>query len=96
MTFTHTWTKSEIRKAEHDFAEMIKKHFGEVWRIKSDGQYVGCAWDCASPLLVDRGLWLLVQKAKHRGAKRAAGRIEDREAGSVLRFIIFYDGIYGN
>ena len=88
---THVFSRKEIREAEHIFAKMIKAYFGEVWRIKSDGEYVGCAWDCRSMIAVDPGIWRLLQAVKHKGATRAAGRIETKEAGTVLRFIVFYN-----
>jgi len=87
----HTFTKSEIHEAEHLFERRIKSVWGEVWRIKSDGEYKGIAWDCKSPLLFVNGIWTLCHRAKHQGATRAAGRIETREAGDMLRFILFYE-----
>lgn len=87
----HKWSRSEIRYAEHLFANAIKKYFGEVWRIKSDGEYRGCSWDCTSPLTLDMGIWNLCQGAIHKGAYRAAGRIETHKVGTVLRFIIFFN-----
>lgn len=87
----HYWTKKEIKEAEHDFAENIKKYFGEVWRIKSDGEYRGKSWDCTHPIQIVAGLWRLCQAVVHTGSPRAAGRIELREHGTVLRFIIFYE-----
>lgn len=87
----HTFTKSEIKLAADLFERRIKATWGEVWKIKSDGEYKGMAWDCESPLLFDTGIWQLCQRAKHSGARRAAGRIETREAGDILRFILFYE-----
>lgn len=86
----HKFTRKEIREAEHDFAENIKRYFGSVWRIPWNGEYIGVSWDCHSPLSTYGGLWRLCQEAIHKGARRAAGRIEVREAGEVLRFILFY------
>lgn len=88
---THTFTRSDIYQAKHFFSEAIKKYFGEVWNIKSDGEYKGVSWDCTSPLTFDMGIWNLCQMAKHKGAQRAAGRIEEMEQRSVLRFILFYE-----
>jgi len=88
---SHTFSRSEIKQAEHEFAEMIKKYFGEVWSPKSDGQYVGKSWDCRSMIAVDAGLWRLCQAAKHAGAVRAFGRIETKDVGSMLRFTIFFE-----
>ncbi len=86
----HTFTRSEIRQAEHEFAVMIKKHFGEVWRIKSDGEYKGVTWECRSMITLDAGLWRLCRAAIHRGAIRAAGRIDVKDAGDMLLFTIYY------
>lgn len=95
MSF-HVFTRSEIKQAEHAFADMIKRYFGEVWKIKSDGEYVGSAWDCRSMIALDPGLWRLLQAVKHKGATRAAGRLETREAGTILRFIVFYDAVHND
>lgn len=92
-SITHKFTRSEILQAEQDFSDAIKKYFGEVWKIKSDGEYLGCAWDCRSTLAIYGGLWRLLQSVIHKGATRAAGRIEVREAGTVLRFIVFYNKV---
>lgn len=91
MYLNHRFTRSEIRQAEHDFNEAIRKYFGGIWQIKSDGKYIGKAWDCRSMIAIYGGLWRLCQAARHDGAVRAAGRIEVKDTGSVLRFIIFYD-----
>lgn len=87
----HTFTRSEIKLAQHIFENSIKKYFGEVWQIKSDGEYIGKSWDCRSVIAIDPGVWRLCQAAVHAGAIRAAGRIEAKEAGTVLRFIILYN-----
>lgn len=87
---SHVFSRKEVIEAEHDFAERIKKSFGSVWSPKSDGQYVGVAWDCRHPVAVIGGLWRLCESAKHRGAVRAFGKIETREARTLLRFILFY------
>lgn len=87
----HQFSRREVKQAEHLFSQMIIKHFGEHWKIPWNGNYKGVSMDLRSMLVVDNALWHLVQSAKHAGAKRAAGKIEAREAGHVLRFIIFYD-----
>ena len=87
----HQFSKSDIRLAAHLFESAIKKYYGEVWQIKSDGEYKGVSWDCINPLHFDRGIWLLCQRAKHRGAFRAAGEIETRDSGYVLRFMLFFN-----
>lgn len=92
---TYTFTRSDIHKAEHYFAQAIKKYFGEVWRIKSDGNYKGISWDCASPLTLDMGIWTLCQSAIHKDAKRAAGRIETHQQNTILKFIILYESTLG-
>lgn len=89
----HTFSRSDLKYAVHTFDTMIKKYFGEVWHIKSDGEYKAVDWWCKSPLLVDTGIWYLIQAAQHRGAKRATGRIEVKEAGTVLRFILCYEPV---
>lgn len=87
----HQFSKLEIKQAEHEFAEYIKRYFGEIWKIKSDGEYKGVYWDCLSMLSLDAGLWRLLHQALMRGATRAAGRIEVRDTGYLLRFILFYE-----
>ncbi len=87
----YTFSRSDIRRAEHEFAENIRKYFGEVWRIKSDGEYLGVDWWCRHPVAFYGGLWRLCQVAKHKGAIRAAGRMEVREANTVIRFILLYN-----
>lgn len=89
----HVFTRSEIKFAEHLFEKAIKKYFGEVWRIKSDGDYLGCSWDAKSMLAIDNGLWYLCQRVIHKGATRAAGRIETKECNTILKFIIFYNSM---
>ena len=84
-----TFTRSEIRLAKSLFGKAIKKHFGEIWRIKSDGEYVGYSWEARSMVAIDTGLWYLIQKAKFNGAYRAAGRIETKDSGDTLVFILF-------
>lgn len=88
---SHTFTRSEINLAKDIFEKSIKRYFGEIWQIKSDGEYIGKSWDCKSVIAFDPGVWRLCQAAIHAGATRAAGRIETKEAGTVLRFIIFYN-----
>lgn len=90
---SHTFTKSEIAQARHEFIEHIKRNFGEVWTPKSDGQYKGKSWDCRSMITLDAGLWRLCREAVHTGSIRAFGKIEVREANTVLRMIIFYQPI---
>lgn len=87
----HKFTRMEIYQAEHDLEAAIKKYFGEVWRIKSDGEYKGVDWWCYSPIAFYGGIWRLCQAAVHKGGKRAAGRIEVKEAGHCLRFMVLYD-----
>ena len=88
---SHTFSSSEIRLAEHLFEKEVKKIFGEIWKLKSDTECIGKSWDCRSVIAIDPGVWRLVQAARHAGATRACTRIEIREAGTVLRFIIFYN-----
>lgn len=90
---THIFTRSEIHRAEHLFAERIKKTFGEVWRIGRDGKYKGVNWVCVSPLQFDLGIWKLCQAARHRDAIRAAGRIESADTGHKLIFILLYESV---
>lgn len=87
----HTFTKSEIRLAVHLLEEAIKKYFGEVWSIKSDGEYKGVTWECRSPIAFDAGIWRLCQAARHRDATRAAGRIDVKDGGDMLLFTILYN-----
>ena len=89
----HHFTKSEIRQAEHEFTQMMKKHFGEIWTPKSDGEYEGKSWDCRSMVSLDAGLWRLVQEAKHTGTERVFGKIEVKDSGYLLRFKIFYQPV---
>lgn len=88
---SHHFSRSEINLAAELFRKAIRRYYGEVWDIPWNGEYKGCAWDCRSPLEFDAGIWHLCQQAKHRGAFRAAGSIEQHEAGHVLRFILFYN-----
>lgn len=88
---SHSWTRKEILQAGHDFEAMIKKSFGEVWKLPRSAEYVGKSWDCRTPIAVDAGLWRLVEAVRHAGGLRAAGRMELRDAGTTLRFIIFYN-----
>lgn len=90
---SHTFTKSEIAQAQHEFIEHIKRNFGEIWTPKSDGKYKGKSWDCRSMITLDAGLWRLCREAVHTGSLRAFGKIEVREANTVLRMIIFYQPI---
>jgi hypothetical protein len=88
---SHTFSRSEIKKARHDFAEIIKKHFGEVWNISITANYKGCSWDCRNIDDINGGLWALIQRVKHKGAVRAAGKIETKDVGTCLVFTIFYE-----
>jgi hypothetical protein len=89
----HTFSRSEFREAEHMFAEYIKRYFGEVWQIKSDGQYLAKSWDCTSMLLLPMGLWHLCQAVKHTGAVRAAGKLESVRVNTILRFTMAYESV---
>lgn len=88
---SHVFTRSDVNLAANIFEQAILKRFGEIWSPKSDGQYTGKAWEARSVLAFDPGTWRLVEAAIHAGAIRAFGKIEKREAGTVLRFIIFYE-----
>lgn len=90
----HYFTRKEVNDAEHIFLGMIEKYFGEVWKMPWNGEYRGVSWDCRSPLILEAGLWRLTQGAKHKGAFRAAGKIEVREGRSLLRFILFFNPVY--
>jgi len=89
----HNWTRSELLEAKHEFTHLITSYFGEVWDIKSDGEYKGCIWDCMSPLLTPMGLWLLCMRVKHKGAVRAAGRMESHNVGTIVRFTLLYEPV---
>lgn len=86
----HKFSRLEIKQAEHEFAEMIKKHFGKVWSIPSDGEYVGCEGICRSMIMLDNNLWQLCQYAVHKGALRAAGRIQVIDSGHALKLTILF------
>lgn len=87
--FMSKFTRKEITLAKHLFEKAIKEHFGEVWHIPSDGEYRGHSWECRSTLAFDAGLWRLCATAKVQGAWRAAGRIETKDSGECLVFILF-------
>jgi len=87
---SHTFSRSEVREAQHIFIETMKKYFGELWTPKSESEYRGKSWDCRSMIAIDPGLWRLCQMVKHTGSQRVFGKIEVKDAGSMLRFIIFY------
>ncbi len=87
----YTFTRKDRNLAEHLFRQAIIKRFGEIWTPKSDGQYIGCSWDCRSMLAIDGGLWRLVEAAIHKGALRAFGKIELRDSGTMLTFVIFWE-----
>lgn len=89
----HQFSRLEVYQAEHEFVDAIKRYFGEVWRIKSDGEYKGCTWDCRSPLIFDAGIWRLCTYARHHDARRAAPRLELIDSGHLLRFTILYDSL---
>lgn len=88
---SHTFSRSDIRLAAHLFEKEIKKIFGDIWKLKSDTECIGKSWDCRSMIAVDPGLWRLCQAARHAGATRAAPKLETRDGGTCLRFIIFYN-----
>lgn len=87
----HTFTRSELNLAVDLFQKEIIKFFGELWSPPEDAEYVGKEWICKSPIAFDGGIWRLVQAAKHAGAIRVFGKIEKRELGTILRFLIFYE-----
>lgn len=87
----HTFTKLEVKQAKHELATYIKRYFGEIWRIPSDGEYVGKSWDCTSMLILDAGLWRLMQAGIHAGAKRAAGTVVPVNSDTALRITILYN-----
>ena len=87
--FMSKFSRSDIKLAKHLFTDAIRKYFGEVWRIPSDGEYKGYSWECRSPIAFDAGIWRLCQSAKVKGAWRAAGRIETKDSGECLVFILF-------
>jgi len=88
---SHTFNKHELKEAQHRLIEGIKNYIGDIWDIKSDGKYEGCTWDCTSPLLFDMGVWRLCQRAVHKGALRAYGRVEIVNAKEVIRFTLLFD-----
>ena len=87
----HTFSKKDINFAEYLFKAAIIKRFGEEWSPPSDGEYIGCSWQCRSPLAFDAGLWRLVEASIHRGAKRAFGKINVKDSGDMLEFVIFWE-----
>lgn len=87
----HTFSRSDMNLAVNVFEQAILKRFGEIHRPLSDAEWKGKAWDARSVLSFDPGTWRLVEAAIHAGAIRAFGKIEKREAGTVLRFILFYE-----
>lgn len=88
---SHKFSKSEIRQAEHEFAEMLKKYFGEITKPLSDGAWRGKSWECRSMVSLDAGLWRLCQQVVHTGSKKIFGKIEVRDTGHMIRFIVFYE-----
>lgn len=88
---SHKFSRLEIYQATHEFEQMIKKHFGEIWKIKSSGEYKGKSWDCRSMITLDAGLWRLLQEARHAGATRVCGNIEIHDTGHMIRFIVLFD-----
>ena len=93
MTPAHQFTKSEIRQAQHEFTVMMKKYFGDIWTPKTSAEYKGKSWDCRSMVSLDAGLWRLCQATIHTGAQRVFGKIEVKDSGHMLRFIIFYEPV---
>lgn len=94
MTLIHkpyTFSRSDVNLAENVLQQAILKRFGEIYKPLSDAEWKGKSWEARSVLAFDTGCWYLVEKAKHAGAIRAFGKIERREAGTLLRFIIFYE-----
>jgi hypothetical protein len=89
----HRFTRSEVNECVEKLTQAIKKYFGEVHSPKSDGEYRGVSWECRSMIGVDSGIWRLCQAAVHKDAKRVFGKIEQREAGHLLIFILFYEPV---
>jgi len=88
-TDNHKFTRRDIKLAEKLFSDAIKKYFGEIWRIKSDGEYQGYSIECRSMVSLDPCIWRLCNSARVQGAFRAAGRIETKDVGTCLVFILF-------
>lgn len=102
----HQFTKSQIKECEELFSGLLVRYFGELWEPKSDAEYRGKVWDCRlapdpesksgalshlQRLYIDSGLWQLVQAAKHTGANRVFGKLELRDGGYLLRFLVFFN-----
>lgn len=85
------FTRSDVKRAEHEMAEMIVKTFGEIWNPPiGEFMYHGCNMELKSMIPLDNALWELCQHAKHKGALRAFGKIEVRDVGETMRLIIFF------
>jgi hypothetical protein len=84
------FTRSDVKRAEHEMAEMILKTFGEIWTPAEDAMYHGCDIYLKTMIPLDNALWELCQRAKHKGALRAFGKIEIRDVGETMRLAIFY------
>jgi hypothetical protein len=91
MKLDYTFTRSDIAEAEELFKRAIEKYFGEVWKLTINARYKGVDVSVRDPKDFRAALWHLCQGAKARGATRAAGRIEVKDVGTELRFILFYD-----
>jgi len=91
MNNRHTFTRSELVEARDILVTGIKRYIGDLWNIKSDGEYAGCTWECTSPLLFDLGVWRLCQQVVHKGARRAYGKVEIVDSGSKIMFTVLFD-----
>lgn len=89
----HTFSRSEVNAAVRELEQAIRKHFGSVWSPKSDGQYLGKSIDILEPSRFSDAAWVLCQFVRHSGRERAFGKVELREAGTLVRMIIFYGTI---
>lgn len=86
-----SFSKSQIAEAKYLFEQAILKYFGEIWNPPSDGEYVGCSWEARSLIPIDGGLWRLAMAVKHKGGTRVFGKIDTKDAGDTLVFILFYN-----
>lgn len=88
---SHVFSRSDVNLAVNILEQAILKRFGEIHKPLSDAEWKGKSWEARSVIAFDPGCWNLVEQVKHTGAMRAFGKIEKREAGTVLRFIVFYE-----
>jgi hypothetical protein len=89
----YKFTRLDVKQAEHEFAAMIKRFFGEVWRIPTDGEYKGLDGRIRSMVPLDNALWYLCQGVIHKGALRCAGRIELEDCGTTMRLVVLYEPV---